>query len=380
MSIFKLPDLGEGLPDAEINEWHIKEGDVVKTDQPLVSMETAKAVVDVPSPQDGKIIKLYGQAGDIIITGAPLIEFESATKTETIAEDSGTVVGNIESTGQTVKEDFIIGKQQKKAATGRVKATPAVRALAKKLGVDLADVTPSGANGIVTKQDIEQAGQQTGGSAAATNAAGGEPLRGVRRHMATAMAQSHAEVVPVTLFDDADIHAWAKGSDITARLIQAVIAACLAEPALNALYDGKAMTRYPQADVNLGLAMDTPDGLFVPVIKAAQKKDAAGLRESINTYKQTVRSREVPQDDLKGASITLSNFGNFAGRYASPIVVPPTVAIIGVGKLREDVVADNGKPAVHRIVPLSLTFDHRAVTGGEATRFLGTMIEHLQQA
>ncbi len=373
MSIFKLPDLGEGLPDAEINEWHIKVGDIVKTDQPLVSMETAKAVVEVPAPQDGKIIKLYGKPGDIIKTGSPLIEFESAEK----REDTGTVVGNIESTGQIVKENFIIGKEQQQSGSSRIKATPAVRALAKKLNIDLATITATGANGIITLQDVEQASQKTANN---HDKQQGEPLRGVRRTMAIVMAQSHAEVVPVTIYDDADIHAWRENSDITARLIQAVVAACQAEPALNTLYDGKAMQRFPQQHVNLGLAMDTPDGLFVPVIKAAENKSVQQLRETIDRFKKTVRSREIAQDDLHGATITLSNFGNFAGRYASPIIVPPTVAIIAIGKLRENVVAYNGEAVIHRVIPLSVSFDHRAVTGGEATRFLGKMMESLRAA
>lgn len=367
MKIFNLPDLGEGLPDAEINEWLVKEGDEVKVDQPIVSMETAKAVVEVPSPNTGKITKLHGKVGDIIKTGSPLVEFEGDEE----VEDRGTVVGNIESTGTTIEESTTVA-----AATSRggsaIKATPAVRALARKLNVDLAIVTPSSAKGVITAADVERVSQmlQEVGEL--------EPLRGARRTMAHAMTKSHAEVAAVTIFDDADIDAWTAGTDITIRIIQALISACQQEPALNAWYDVQANGRRLHQSVNLGIATDTGEELFVPVIKQAEEQSPEQLRETINRFKEQARSREISADDLRGASITLSNFGTFAGRYATPAIVPPMVAILGVGKIREEVVAHQGQAVVHRIVPLSLTFDHRAVTGGEATRFLGHLIEALQ--
>lgn len=381
MSIFNLPDLGEGLPDAEINEWYVKEGDIVTLDQPLVAMETAKAVVDVPSPQSGTIKKLYGQAGDIIITGKPLIEFESTAETSEskdikASSDAGTVVGNIEESGKTVEDNFVVSSHQHT----RPKATPAVRALARKHQVDLKTLQGSGEYGLITRKDVEKAVQlqPTMTSSSSSAPEGFEPIRGVRRAMVQSMTLSHQQVVPVTLFDDADIHAWAPGTDITARLIQAVCHACNQEPALNAWFDGQTSSIKHFEEVHLGLAMDTKDGLFVPVIRNAQSLEASAIREKINEYKQSVNSRQVAQDDLQGNTITLSNFGNFAGKYASPIIVPPTVTIIGVGRLREEVVACNGKAECHKVIPLSLSFDHRACTGGEATRFLGAMIEALQ--
>jgi pyruvate dehydrogenase E2 component (dihydrolipoamide acetyltransferase) len=190
MTIFNLPDLGEGLPDAEISQWHVKVGDTVTTDQPLVSMETAKAVVEVPSPQDGVIKKLYGQNGDIIITGASLLAFE----TEESNEDQGTVVGNIQSSGEVINDDFIIGGNNERSRT-HIKATPKVRSMARKLGVNLSLVSGSGTNNKITLQDIE--------AAANPLQEGFEPLKGVRRHMVRTMSESHAKVVPVTIFDDA---------------------------------------------------------------------------------------------------------------------------------------------------------------------------------
>ena len=140
------------------------------------------------------------------------------------------------------------------------------------------------------------------------------------------------------------------------------------------------MARRLMEACHVGLAMDTEEGLFVPVIENVQDKTSNDLRDEINTLKQAVKARTIKPEQLRGNTITLSNFGNFAGRYASPIIVPPTMAIIAVGKIREEVRAVNGDPMVRTIMPLSLSFDHRAVTGGEATRFLGHMLESLQKS
>lgn len=372
MSIFKLPDLGEGLPDAEIREWHVKVGDTVKVDQPLVSMETAKAVLDVPSPWAGKITALHGKPGEVIPVGATLIEFE------TESQDSGTVAGKIEVGNEVVEEKaFAVQAAGKAASAGIGKATPAIRALAKSLEVDLARVSPTGPNGTITADDVKRT------KALFDEMGPLEPLRGARRMMAQTMAQAHAEVVPVTLVDDADIHAWQPNTDITVRLIRAIVAGCRKEPALNAWYDSQAMGQRRLAQVHLGLAVDTEEGLFVPVLRHAEKlceADAAHVRDHIETIKQNVKNRTIPADDLRGATITLSNFGNMAGRYASPIVVPPQVAILACGRLREIAVGVNGKLEAHRVIPLSLTFDHRAVTGGEAARFLAAVMADLALA
>lgn len=372
MKTFRLPDLGEGLPDAEVREWYVKEGDEVKVDQPIVAMETAKAVVDVPAPRSGKILKLHGKPGDVIKTGAPLVEFEDGED----APAKGTVVGNIE-VGHTVLEEAATGVKPKAAAGTGIKAIPAIRMLAKKLNVDLSTVAATGPNGQITAEDVERAVHQPIEKVVLE---GYEAVRGVRRAMATAMSQSHAEVVPVTIMDDADIYAWPTGADITLRVIRAIVAACKAEPALNAWFDGKGMARLLHGEVHLGIAMDSQDGLFVPVLKNVTKRPAEELRKNIDTFKEQVKARTIPQEDLKGATIVLSNVGIFAGRYANPIIVPPTVAILATGRIHEEVVAHEGTPAIHRVLPLSLTIDHRAITGGEAARFLSAVIKDLQLA
>jgi pyruvate dehydrogenase E2 component (dihydrolipoamide acetyltransferase) len=464
---FLLPDLGEGLPDATIVEWSVKEGDVVRLDAPLVSMETAKAVVEVPSPYSGKVVRLYGKNGDVINTGAPLVTIEidaslpqraeaqdtghhhghaahtpepalpkgagepapadggkvvasddggviktgeAAPRAESARQDSGTVVGAMEASDRVVAEQAV--------SVGGVKAMPAVRALAKKLGVDLARVAPSGAGGVVTMNDVKNAAAK-GPSAPApvaapaapapvaaaapapvaaanrtTLSASGQPMRtappsaqavlgqpeqlkGVRRNMARVMADAHAKVVPTTLVDDADLHAWQPGNDITVRLIRSLVRACKAVPALNAWFDGDNLTRTQHPHVDVGIAVDTEDGLFVPALRNADVLDAAGLRLAINRLRDSVKNRSIPPEELKGYTISLSNFGVFAGRYATPVVVPPCVAIVAAGKLRHEVVPVMGGVETHRLMPLSLTFDHRAATGGEAARFLKAMLDDL---
>ncbi len=461
---FYLPDLGEGLPDATIVEWHVKEGDVIKLDDNLVSMETAKAVVDVPSPVSGKVTKLSGAAGDVIITGSMLAEFEMDMSMPQRAEgqdtghhhggghgvgtqdpapddkvvasseggaiaatdkappeasdantkkDAGTVVGAMQ-VGDSVRSEAAM-------AVGGAKAVPAVRATARKLGVDIARVRATGPDGTVTMQDVKQAAADPSQLAPAASAkvtaeglrehfqsarttdaapaqrstlsqagkpmrtqppsveASGQPeqLKGVRRNMARVMADAHAKVVPTTLVDDADLHAWIGKQDITARLVRAIVAACKDVPALNAWFDGEKLTRTLHPHVDIGIAVDTDDGLFVPALRNADMLDGNGVRAGIQRLRAQVADRSIPQGELMGYTISLSNFGMFAGRYATPVVVPPCVAIIGAGKLSHDVVAVIGGIEVHRRMPISLTFDHRACTGGEAARFLKALLDDM---
>lgn len=456
---FLLPDLGEGLPDATIVEWYVKVGDTIKLDDNLVSMETAKAVVDVPSPVSGKVLKLAGGAGDVIVTGSMLAEFEidpsmpqraegqdtghhdgppkgagahvsddkvvasdeggvitetdkPAPKTEAVREDSGTVVGAMQSSDAVRSEAAL--------AVGGVKAMPAVRAQARKMGVDIARVRATGPDGTVTMQDVKNAaadGSAKVGAApaAASRAAApapaaapaapaqrstmsqaGKPMRtqppgvqatgqpeqlkGVRRNMARVMADAHAKVVPTTLSDDADIHAWAPGNDITGRLVRAIVAAAKAVPALNAWFDGDNLTRTLHPHVDIGIAVDTDDGLFVPALRNADMLDARGVREAVNRLRTQVEERSIPMSELTGYTISLSNFGMFAGRYATPVIVPPCVAIIAAGKGRHQMTPVMGGFESHKVIPLSVTFDHRACTGGEAARFLKAMLDDLAKA
>ena len=392
MTTFHLPDLGEGLPEAEIVSWHVAVGDTIKTDDPLVSVETAKAVVDVPSPQSGIIARLHAKEGEIVETGAPLVDFTETGATsadpaalETPASaDSGTVVGNVPSGNEVVVETAIAGGSRRRKQ-GRVKATPAVRTQAKRLGIDLKTIVPTGRNGQITQADLSAA-QSAGSSAPAAQSARpalrpGQTvsLRGPRRAMAQSMSLSRDQVALCTLFDDADIHEWLNKRDFTARLLRSVVAGCVAEPGLNGFYDPDAMSHQIESRVDIGMAVDTDDGLIVPVVRNVEAKGLDEIRAAVAVIKRATRDRSVLPADMVNYTITLSNFGTLAGRYATPIMVPPTVAIVGSGKLQHDVVAVMGGIEVHRRIPLSLSFDHRCVTGGEAARFLAAMIQDLEK-
>lgn len=394
MTTFNLPDLGEGLPEAEIIEWHVAEGDTVSVDDPLVSVETAKAVVDVPAPQSGIVSKLHAAAGDVVPTGAPLVDFATTTKSgkapakqaSASTPAAATVVGNMPTGDKVVKETAIAGGSRRRK-TGRVKATPSVRTEAKRLNIDLAEVTPSGKNGQITIADLtdyqlsQQKVRDNKPPLQRTSLPTGqaEALRGARRVMAQSMTQYRDEVAGCTIFDDADINDWLNKKDFTARVLRAMVAGCIAEPALNGFYAPESMSHQKESRVDIAMAVDTPDGLIVPVIRNVEAMSVEQIRTAVADVKQATLARTVAPQDMVNYTITLSNFGMLAGRYATPLMVPPTVAILGIGKLQHDVVAVMGGIEVHRRMPLSLTFDHRCVTGGDACRFLAAVMEDLSK-
>jgi pyruvate dehydrogenase E2 component (dihydrolipoamide acetyltransferase) len=392
MSIFRLPDLGEGLAEAEIVEWHVKVGDHVRADQPMVSVETAKAVVEVPAPFSGIVTALRGAPGDVIPTGEPLIEF-----------DSGTVVGSMPATSDHPVELGLV-RDTRSSKSQRARAVPAARALARSLGVNLEAVQGGGRAGLITLDDIlrhaklapaangkpaangESAmnGEPASPAARAIAAAGPadgtvEPLRGMRRAMAQSMSQSREQVAGSTVCDDADIHHWKHRGDYMLRLMRAMVCAWRAEPALNAWYDPVAQSRFLAAHVDLAIAIDTPGGLIVPVVRGIEKQSPDELRAAVVRQKQAAHARSTDPSDLRDFTLMLSNFGTLAGRYGIPLVVPPAVAILGAGKVREDAVVVEGAVRAHRRMPLSLSFDHRCITGGEACRFLASVIADLEK-
>jgi 2-oxoisovalerate dehydrogenase E2 component (dihydrolipoyl transacylase) len=408
MTTFNLPDLGEGLAEAEIVRWHVKEGDHVKVDQPMVAVETAKAVVEVPSPYSGVIRTLHAKSGEMVATGAPLVEFDVAasaasaraapakTAERPAADDSGTVVGSMPTTNEEEFIETAVAGGISGAPRERVRAAPAVRALAKRLGVDLARVSGSGRGGLITVDDVMTTSGPTALHAAATvtalksapnsvrtaaSGAAGEPekLRGLRRAMAQSMSLARDHVMNCTLFDDADLERWDPGQDFTIRLLRAIATGCQAEPGLNAWFDGEAQSRRLLPRVDVAMAVDTPEGLLVPVIRDVGGRSPEELRRDVDRLKRTARDRTVAPEDLRDFSFMLSNFGMIAGRYATPIVVPPAVAILGAGRLSHDVIAVMGGIEAHLRMPLSLTFDHRCVTGGEAARFLAALMRDLER-
>ena len=408
MTVFKLPDLGEGLSEAEVLRWHVQVGDRIEVDAPMLSVETAKAVVEVPSPVSGIITALHAKAGDRIEIGAPLIEFtldagsvadspaqqaaDSAAEVVAAEEsaDSGTVVGHMPSSTDEYPGSRAF-ESVRAASSLRARAVPAARALARSLGVDLEGMSGSGRGGLITVEDVMQragAGRAASRAEAAIPAAlqplpewttEVQPLRSLRRAMAQSMSASRDSVAGCTVFDDADLHRWSGPGDYSARVLRAILAGVRAEPGLNAWYDAASESRILIREIDVGLAVDTPDGLIVPVLRHVESLGAAPLRAELDRLKRTARDRTVKTEELRNFTFMLSNFGTLAGRYATPVVVPPAVAILGTGRVRQDVMAAEGRVEIHARMPLSLSFDHRVVTGGEAVRFLGAVIGDLER-
>lgn len=409
MTTFHLPDLGEGLQEAEIVSWHVKEGDEVQVDQRMVSVETAKAVVDVPSPYSGKIVKLLAKPGDIVATHQALVKFDlgdgapdeiepapTPTHETSSTPSSMTVVGRMTVSDHDLVERVIVGGSQNATSkhSGRVRAAPAARVLAKRLGVDLTRVNGGGRHGVITVDAVLLAAGVTRQGTARPEtrpayrmptlgeriAGEFEPLLGPRRAMTHAMTTSRDEIAMVTVFDDADIHLWPTSTDMTARIIRALCKGVKEQPVVNAIFDPNGPARRVLPQVDLGIAIDVGDKLLVPVLRDAQNKTLSQLRAEVNRLKQATRDRTLAPEELRDYTITLTNFGTLAGRYATPLVVPPTVAILGSGKVRRDVVATDNGIEVHPRIPLSLTFDHRCITGAEAVLFLAAVIKDLEQA
>jgi pyruvate dehydrogenase E2 component (dihydrolipoamide acetyltransferase) len=370
MSTFLLPDLGEGLQDAEILEWHVAPGDHVVVDQPLVQLETDKAVIDVPSPRSGVISALHGKRMDRIKVGEPLVDFLDEGVEG--APGGGGIVGELPTPATPGSAARV---ESSDAAAPTPAAAPAVRALAARLGVSLEQVRGTGPGGAITTADIEHA---RGASSASTGAF--EPLSGPRLAMARNMACARDAIAPATVMSDADIETWPPDEDVTARLLRAIAAGARDEPALNGWLQADGSARRLSPTVDVGVAVETEAGLFVPVVRDVAAKSTAQLRADLRNLEAAVRDRLISPAQMQGATIGLSNFGTLGGTYAVMTIPPPQLAILGAGRIVVRPVVQGGQIEARRQLPLSLTFDHRAVTGGEAARFLGAVIDDLEAA
>jgi pyruvate dehydrogenase E2 component (dihydrolipoamide acetyltransferase) len=384
---FKFPDVGEGIAEGEIVRWLVKEGDSVKEDQDLLEVETDKALITLNSPYTGKVTRLHGKEGDMIKVGDVLTTVDAGGEEGTVtgAEkgDSGTVVG-------TLSDNEVV------EVVHPVQATPAVRVLAKQMRIDLASVKGTGPGGRITKEDVERAatkaGQQTSEEADAYGLVEKVPLRGIRRTVAKRMAEASKRVAEVTIWEDADITdleqvrakerrvAEEKGVRLTYLpfLIKAIIPALKGHPYFNASLDEAAEAIILKRYFNIGIAVDTTDGLIVFVIKDADKKNILDLAKETATLAEKARLRKIDLHELKGSTFTITNYGVVGASYGTPIINHPEVAIIGLGKIEDRPVVRSGQIAIRKIMPLSLAFDHRVIDGVEAGRFLGVVIQHLE--
>jgi len=364
-SAFKLPDLGEGLTEGEIARWLVAEGQTIAEDDPLVEIQTDKATVEIPSPFAGTVLEILVAEGEIAPVGADLV----------VIGESGEVASNslLQAAGAPAVEAKAASNSLLQAPTAaaseakRVQATPVVRRIAQELAVDLRTVTGTGAGGRITEDDVR--------GAAAGSEGRREPLRGVRRLIAEHMARAHREVPPVTWVEECDV----EGIPLD-RLLPTAVKACadsLAEfPELNARLDGDAIVYLDRYDI--GVAVQTDDGLVVPVVRDAAAKSVDDLGEEISQLAERARSGALKADELRDSTFTVTSAGKLAGLFQTPIVNYPEVAILSIGRVGPRPVVRDGEVVVRRTGTIAITFDHRVVDGARAAAFGLAVIRRLE--
>ncbi len=407
---FLLPDIGEGLTEAEIVRWLIPEGGRVEADEPVVEVETDKAVVEIPSPYAGTVLRHGGAEGETIRVGAVLVvigeDGEVATTADSTPEREPThgappIVGSLSEDAEMLSP---VGPTAASEGTKEVKALPIVRKLARDMGVDLGQVRGSGPEGRVTREDVLAAAPSateppvpTGGStpqdrtaSPAEDSAEDErrPLSRLRRTIASNMARSWAEIPHVTTFDEVDATRLVEiRSALSTRhevklpmealVIKAVIPALEAFPDFNATLDGDDLIVHGAH--HIGIAVDTPDGLLVAVVRDAAALAVLDIASEVRRLGEGARERSLAPDELTGQTFTVSNIGAVGGGQGTPIVPYGTTAILSVGRAQEKVVVSDGDLAIAPVMPLSLSYDHRVIDGAQGRRFMALVIENLEE-
>lgn len=386
---FRLPDLGEGITEGEIVKWRVVEGESVEEHQIALEVETDKAIVEVPSPRKGRVVKINRAEGDVVRVGEALFEIEAEGRPDEEsarrpAPSTASVVGRLP------EEEPVV-------------AVPKARALARKLGVDISTVAGTGPGGVITEDDVRGAGPGAPPDARAGTTGPGKagdrfgpiervPIRGVRKSITRNLLASQRTAAFVTGMEEADVTdlwdlrqresrvARNSGAHLTFMpyFIKAVQRSLLAHPMLNGSVDENGAEIIIKKYYNIGVAVDTPDGLMVPVIKNADKKTILEIASELQGMAAKARERKITLDELKGSTFTISNYGPFGGTYATPIINYPEIAILGAGRIREKPWVKDGAIAIRKILPLSLTFDHRVIDGSEAARFLTDVVRRLE--
>lgn len=363
-----LPDIGEGLTEADIIQWHVQVGDPVAADQPIVAVETAKAVVDIPSPRNGVILHHGADEGATLAVGSLLVvigdEGEEWRQTDSPTSDTSTPPAQ----GATTRHDNATALPDR-----RVKAVPLIRKFARDLGVDLATVVATGPDGRVTREDVKKASSQ-----AAPSAGTASRLSTTRRTIAANMLRSWSEIPHVTVWGPVDGTAILAamrtiGVPLDALLIEAALTALEQFPAVNALFDGQLVTT--PTDVNIGIAVDTEAGLMVPVMKSAQTLTREQRAVEIARLAAGAVARTLTLDELSGATFTISNVGAVGGGYGTPIIPHGTVAILSIGRAIPDVIVRDNEVVIASVFPMALSFDHRVLDGAVSSKFFAAFCE-----
>jgi pyruvate dehydrogenase E2 component (dihydrolipoamide acetyltransferase) len=400
MPEFKLPDLGEGVTEAEVDRWLVNEGDAIGEDEPLVEVITDKATAEIPSPFEGVVRQIHVKEGEVASVGTILVTIEADGE---VVEASA---GDAEAASEA-KEPPAASRQKAVASSGAgtaVQAMPPVRKLARELGVDITQVAGSGPNGRVLRHDVESHAGNGGGrtpAAASPPAVEGvatpppagrrEPLRGVRKRIAERMAHAHRMVPPVTHVEECDVTEL----DATRRLanernpegarltflpfiVKAVVAGLKEYPALNAELDEDAQEVVYHDRYDIGVAVETPSGLMVPVVRDADSKRLIEIAQDIHRLAKAAREGTIGAGDLQGGTFTVTSPGPFGGLMATPIVMAPQTGILGVHRATDRPVVRDEQIVVRKIMNLSVTFDHRVLDGMTAARFVLDVVRLLE--
>jgi len=401
--MFKFPDVGEGITEGEIVRWLVKEGDEVKEDQTVAEIETDKAVVEMPSPYSGTVLKVHFKEKDIVKVGQALITVGAKGESAEAAAEPAA--------GEKAAEPAAIGPsvvgiiRESREEIREILAAPKVRKLALELGVDLKAVSGSGPQGRITEEDVREFKVRPSAAPEEKKPAikikekydfYGEleriPLRGIRRATAKRMADSVRTAAHVTHFDEADAtrlaqlrkslkaEAEAKGIKLTYLpfIVKALIAALKIHPMFNASLHEEDEEIVVKKYYNIGIAVDVPDGLIVPVVKSADQKSLLEIASDIQNLAEAARKRTLDLADLKGGTFSITNVGMIGGEGATPIINYPEVAILATLKIKERARLEKGEVKAKMTLPLCLSFDHRVVDGAEAARFMNDLIKSIE--
>ena len=420
---FRLPDIGEGLTEAEIVRWLVAEGERVEADQPVVEVETDKAVVEIPSPYAGIVLHHGGGEGETLAVGSVLVVIGELGESDVPAEplapvepppvvSAAPIVGTISEEAEDLSAPPLEAPDAE-----QVKALPIVRKMAREMGVDLTRVAGSGPGGRITREDVlatagpavaeaepmpepepepepqpEPEPEPEPEAEGATQPAAAEdvrrPMSRLRRTIAANMARSWAEIPHVTTFDDIDAtrlfeirSALGVRYDVKlpleALVVKAVIPALETFPEFNATLDRDDLILH--GFHHIGIAVDTPDGLLVAVIRDAGSKGVLELASEVRRLGEGAKTRSLPLDEMTGQTFTVSNIGALGGGHGTPIVPHGTTAILSVGRAQEKAIVIDGELAIAPVMPLSLSYDHRVVDGGLGRRFMAMVRENLEE-
>ncbi len=388
---FKLPDLGEGIAEAEIRGWLVEEGEQIEEHQPVVEVETDKAVVELPSPRAGKVIKYHHLEGEIVNVGEVLLTIEHDDEDR---RPSYGIVGELpEATESSTEEE-----SNTPAPAEEISALPSVRELARELNVDLSAISGTGPDQSISAEDVRAAvgagRTETAKKATETPRSSAKRLaqKGLRRVIAQKLLQAQQLTAFVTNMEEFDVtrlwelkrreepHLAERDLPLTFLpfFMKAVQHALLEFPRFNARLDEERQELILLPDCHIGIAVDTDEGLMVPVLRDIATKSIISLASELQNLSERAQQRSIALEDLQGSTFTLTNFGSYGGHFATPIINYPNVAILGCGRIKAKPWVVDDEMVIRHILPLSLTFDHRVADGAEACRFLNHIGRYLE--